>query len=83
MAEEQFIVWRRSDGFVASSVGNRPVKTWDPEKRSWVEAETLLITDSWPAARSRIRAERVAIVMNEDLVPIAESAESNRFGVDI
>lgn len=74
-----YIVWKRGDGLVGASAGV-PYGSGTGAFGEYIE---LLRTEDWPAARSRIRAERTAIVMNEDIYPIVASAQSNRVGVYI
>lgn len=66
-----YFVWQRSDGYVDASCYRPLIVRGDTFKE-------LLATDDWSAARSRIVAERVAILMNEDIWPIQPSAEGNR-----
>lgn len=82
-----YVVWRRlPDGLVSASAGRLPPRTmWPKADGEAIEVtfELLLVTDDWPTARMRIKAERTAIVMNQDIWPISEAAESNRVGVDL
>jgi len=72
-----YVVWERSDGYIGATAGGLP-----PGHRN-CDFRELLRDEDWEACRTRIRAERTAAVMNEDLFPIAESAESNRVGVTL
>jgi hypothetical protein len=62
---DSYIVWRRSDGHVSATTGKKLPSGWryrDHGTGELVEVtfEELLVTDDWPAAHARIRAERVA-----------------------
>jgi hypothetical protein len=62
---DSYIVWRRNDGYVSATCGSRLPRGWkyrDKDTGELVEVtfEELLVTDDWPAAHARIRAERVA-----------------------
>lgn len=74
---DTFFVWERSDGFVGATAGFMP-----RGDRNYSFRE-LLRAKEWAPCAIRIRAERTAAVMNEDLFPIAESAASNRDGVTL
>jgi hypothetical protein len=67
-----YVVWRRSDGYIDASAGYLPLGD------RLMQFEEIFRSEDWPACRSRIRAERTAVVMNEDLWPIPETAEGNR-----
>ena len=71
----QYVVWERSDGYVAATTPTVPA---DDRNFSFT---VLLETSNWSEAHSRIRAEHVAAVMNRDKFPIADSARGNFAGV--
>jgi len=75
-----YVVWMRGDGYVAATAGGIPRSTPGDALNTFTE---LLRSEDWDGCRSRIRAERTAAVMNEDLFPIAPSAEGNRDGVTL
>lgn len=80
-ANSTFVVWRRQpDGLVSATCGQP--RGWSHRDRDGdtlvqVAFDELLVTDDWPAARTRIKAERIAAQMNHDIDPITEAAESN------
>lgn len=78
-ANSTFVVWRRQpDGLVSATCGQP--RGWhyrDGDTLVQVTFDELLVTDDWPAARTRIKAERIAAQMNHDIDPITEAAESN------
>lgn len=78
--ETYYSVWIRGDGYIGSSSGGCP-RNYGTNPIN--QFEELLLTNDWPSARIRIKAERTAAVMNEDLFPISESAASNRIGVNL
>lgn len=73
---EVYVVWERSDGYIGASVGMP--RDYPGYLGTFTE---IMNSEDWSACASRLRAERVAVVMNEDLFPIAESAQGNRVGV--
>lgn len=78
MENSLYCVWRRSDGYVSVSAGHMPPPPDSGQLR--FTFEKLFVAD-WPATQSRVRAERVAAIMNADIWPITETAASNHTGV--
>lgn len=75
---ETYSVWVRGDGYIGCTSHGCPRSHGS---RPFDQFTEILSTSDWPAAHARIRAERTAVIMNEDLWPLAETAAGNRTGV--